>query len=230
MTARDQAAVLVAEDDQGSRTATRLFLQRFGYHVGEAQDGPGTLREASLGSYDLVVLDLGLPGIDGEEVLARLRRDSALPVIVLTGRAEESERVRLLDQGADDYLVKPCSLPELEARIRAVLRRGQPVQSTSRIEHNDLVIDRSAHRVELGGQVVDLTPKEFDLLAFLARSPRQVFNRGQLLEHVWASRSDWQDEATVTEHVRRIRRKVETDPDRPRWVITVRGVGYRFEP
>ncbi len=228
VTTQEQAAVLVAEDDQGSRTATRLFLQRFGYHVGEAQDGPGTLREASLGHYDLVVLDLGLPGIDGEEVLARLRRDSALPVIVLTGRAEESERVRLLDQGADDYLVKPCSLPELEARIRAVLRRGQPPPSSSRIEHNDLVIDRSAHRVELGGQVVDLTPKEFDLLAFLAGAPDQVFTREELLEHVWGSTQEWQDPATVTEHVRRLRLKIEADPGTPRWLHTVRGVGYRF--
>ena len=168
----DEHAVLVAEDDLASRTATRLFLQRVGYRVGEAADGPGTLREASLGHYDLVLLDLGLPGLDGEEVLARLRRDSGLPVIVLTGRSEETERVRVLDLGADDYVVKPCSLPELEARIRAVLRRGQPATPTARIEHDGLVIDRSAHRVEVNGEVVDLTPKEFDLLAFLGRVAR----------------------------------------------------------
>ena len=143
--------VLVAEDDSASRTATRLFLQRVGYHVGEAADGPATLREASLGRYDLVVLDLGLPGLDGEEVLSRLRRDSALPVIVLTGRSEESERVRVLNLGADDYVVKPCSLPELEARIRAVLRRGQPTQSSNQIEHDGLMIDRAAHRVVVDG-------------------------------------------------------------------------------
>jgi DNA-binding response OmpR family regulator len=224
----DEHAVLVAEDDQGSRTATRLFLQRVGYRVGEAADGPGTLREASLGHYDLVLLDLGLPGLDGEEVLARLRRDSALPVIVLTGRSEETERVRVLDLGADDYVVKPCSLPELEARIRAVLRRGQPATPTARIEHEGLVIDRSAHRVEVGGELVDLTPKEFDLLAFLAASPEQVFSREELLEHVWGSTQEWQDPATVTEHVRRLRLKLERDPANPRWLHTVRGIGYRF--
>jgi two-component system phosphate regulon response regulator PhoB len=220
--------VLVAEDDTGSRTATRLFLQRVGYRVGEAADGPGTLREASLGSYDLVLLDLGLPGLDGEEVLARLRRDSALPVIVLTGRSEETERVRVLNLGADDYVVKPCSLPELEARIRAVLRRGQPAPSTSQIEHNGLVIDRAAHRVMVGGKTVDLTPKEFDLLAFLAAAPDQVFTREELLEHVWGSTQEWQDPATVTEHIRRLRLKLEPDATTPRWLHTVRGIGYRF--
>jgi len=224
----DEHAVLVAEDDQGSRTATRLFLQRVGYRVGEAADGPGTLREASLGHYDLVLLDLGLPGLDGEEVLARLRRDSALPVIVLTGRSEETERVRVLDLGADDYVVKPCSLPELEARIRAVLRRGQPATPTARIEHDGLVIDRSAHRVEVAGEAVELTPKEFDLLAFLAGAPEQVFSREELLEHVWGSTQEWQDPATVTEHVRRLRLKLEADPSNPRWLHTVRGIGYRF--
>jgi len=220
--------VLVAEDDSASRTATRLFLQRVGYKVGEATDGPGTLREASLGRYDLVVLDLGLPGLDGEEVLARLRRDSALPVIVLTGRSEEAERVRVLNLGADDYVVKPCSLPELEARIRAVLRRGQPAPAVSRIEHDGLMIDRAAHRVEVDDQPVDLTPKEFDLLVFLAATPDQVFTREELLEHVWGSTQEWQDPATVTEHVRRLRLKLESDPARPKWLHTVRGIGYRF--
>jgi DNA-binding response OmpR family regulator len=220
--------VLVAEDDTASRTATRLFLQRVGYRVGEAADGPGTLREASLGSYDLVVLDLGLPGLDGEEVLARLRRDSGLPVIVVTGRAEEAERVRLLNLGADDYVVKPCSLPELDARIRAVLRRGQPAQATTQIEHEDLMIDRAAHRVMVSGAPVDLTPKEFDLLAFLAATPDQVFTREELLEHVWGSTQEWQDPATVTEHVRRLRLKLEPDATNPRWLHTVRGIGYRF--
>lgn len=227
-TSGDAPAVLVAEDDMGSRTATRLFLQRFGYRVGEAVDGPGTLREANLGHYDLVLLDLGLPGLDGEDVLSRLRRESALPVIVLTGRSEERERIRVLDLGADDYLVKPCSLPELEARIRAVLRRGQPAPDSGRIEHADLLIDRNAHRVQLRGAIVDLTPKEFDLLAFLAGSPDQVFTREELLEHVWGSTQDWQDPATVTEHVRRLRLKIEEDPAKPRWLHTVRGVGYRF--
>jgi len=220
--------VLVAEDDTASRTATRMFLQRVGYRVGEAADGPGTLREASLGRYDLVVLDLGLPGLDGEEVLTRLRRDGELPVIVLTGRSEESERVRVLNLGADDYVVKPCSLPELDARIRAVLRRGQPTQSANQIEHEGLIIDRAAHRVVVNGTTIDLTPKEFDLLAFLAATPDQVFTREELLEHVWGSTQEWQDPATVTEHVRRLRLKLEPEATSARWLHTVRGIGYRF--
>jgi len=224
----EEHMVLVAEDDSASRMATRLFLQRVGYRVGEATDGPGTLREASLGRYDLVLLDLGLPGLDGDEVLTRLRRDSALPVIVLTGRSEEAERVRVLNLGADDYVVKPCSLPELEARIRAVLRRGQPAPVTNRIEHDGLVVDRAAHRVEVDGTAVELTPKEFDLLVFLAATPDQVFTREELLEHVWGSTQEWQDPATVTEHVRRLRLKLEPDPGSPRWLHTVRGIGYRF--
>jgi two-component system, OmpR family, phosphate regulon response regulator PhoB len=157
-----------------------------------------------------------------------LRRDSALPVIVLTGRSEEAERVRVLNLGADDYLVKPCSLPELEARIRAVLRRGQQAPSVTVVEHGDLFIDLAAHRVQVRGLTVDLTPKEFDLLGFLAAAPDHVFSREELLEHVWGSTQEWQDPATVTEHVRRLRLKVEPDPANPRWLHTVRGIGYRF--
>jgi DNA-binding response OmpR family regulator len=151
-----------------------------------------------------------------------------MPVIVLTGRSEEGERVRVLDLGADDYVVKPCSLHELEARIRAVLRRGQVAPATGRIELGRLVVDRTLHRVELDGETLDLTPKEFDLLAFLAASPDQVYSREELLEHVWGSTQDWQDPATVTEHVRRLRLKLEADPSSPRWLQTVRGVGYRL--
>jgi two-component system phosphate regulon response regulator PhoB len=221
-------AVLLAEDDEMSRSATCQFLRRFGYKVGEATDGPSALREASMGHYDLVILDLGLPGIGGEEVLGRLRRSGGMPVIVLTGRSEEAERVRVLDLGADDYVVKPCSLHELEARIRAVLRRGQVTPASGRIELGRLVVDKTLHRVELDGHTLDLTPKEFDLLAFLAASPDQVYSREELLEHVWGSTQDWQDPATVTEHVRRLRLKLEADPSTPRWLQTVRGVGYRL--
>jgi DNA-binding response OmpR family regulator len=125
-------------------------------------------------------------------------------------------------------VVKPCSLPELEARIRAVLRRGQATHTATRIEHDGLVIDRGAHRVDVDGRVVELTPKEFDLLVFLAATPDQVFTREELLEHVWGSTQEWQDPATVTEHVRRLRLKLEPDPAAPRWLHTVRGIGYRF--
>jgi DNA-binding response OmpR family regulator len=134
----------------------------------------------------------------------------------------------VLDLGADDYVVKPCSLHELEARIRAVLRRGQVAGDNGRVELGRLVVDRTMHRVELDGELLDLTPKEFDLLAFLAASPDQVYSREELLEHVWGSTQDWQDPATVTEHVRRLRLKLEADPASPKWLQTVRGVGYRL--
>ena len=221
--------VLVAEDDMASRTATRLFLQRVGYRVGEAADGPGTLREASLGSYDLVVLDLGLPGLDGEEVLARLRRDSGLPVIVLTGRSEESERVRVLNLGADDYVVKPCSLPELDARIRAVLRRGQPTPTTNQIEHDGLVIDRAAHRVVVSG--TDHRPHAQGI-----RPPGLSRRHARTRSSPAKSCSSTCGDRPRSGRTRR--RSPSTcggcgsssspTPASPRWLHTVRGIGYRF--
>jgi len=220
--------ILVAEDDHSCRSALHHFFERSGYRVTEAVDGPSSLRAIFQHSADLVILDLGLPGVDGSDVLTKIRRHSAVPVIICSGRDSEDERIRMLNLGADDYVVKPCSLPELEARIRAVLRRGQPAQGSSRIEHDGLAIDRSAHRVEVEGKPVDLTPKEFDLLSFLATTPDQVFTREELLEHVWGSTQEWQDPATVTEHVRRLRLKLEPDPASPRWLHTVRGIGYRF--
>ncbi|MDA8274171.1 MAG: response regulator transcription factor [Actinomycetota bacterium] len=224
----DPVRLLVAEDDASSRLATRRFFERMGYVVDEATDGPGALQVLSRGETDLVLLDLGLPGIDGDQVLAKTRRDSGVPVIVCTGRDSEDERIRVLDLGADDYLVKPLSFPELEARIRAVLRRGQSSSSAAVLDHGDLRIDRGTRTVTLHGAAVELTRREFDLLAFLAAAPGQVFTREDLLEHVWGSTESWQVPATVTEHIRRIRAKVEADPDRPAWIETVRGVGYRF--
>ncbi len=220
--------LLVAEDDASSRLATRRFFERMGYLVDEATDGPATLQVLARGETDLVLLDLGLPGIDGDEVLVKTRRDSGVPVIVCTGRDSEEERIRVLDLGADDYLVKPLSFPELEARIRAVLRRGQSAAPGAVLDRGDLRIDRGTRTVTLHGAPVELTRREFDLLAFLAAAPGQVFTREDLLEHVWGSTESWQVPATVTEHIRRIRAKVEADPDRPGWIETVRGVGYRF--
>lgn len=220
-------AILVAVED-ARRASICMFLRGAGYRVGEAPDGPSALKEATIGAYDLVLLDCDLPWLGVAGVLAHLRRDSNVPIIVLTGRTDERERVGLLDLGADDCVTMPCSLPGLEARIRAVLRRGQPLQRPDRVEHGELVVDHRTHRVHLYGVIVDLTPKEFDLLAFLAGSPDQVFTREELLEYVWGSTHDWQDPATVTEHVRRLRLKIEPDPATPRWLHTVRGVGYCF--
>ena len=179
---------------------------------------------------DLIVLDIMLPGLSGLDVL-RSMGAARIPVIMLTARVEEADRVLGLELGADDYVTKPFSPRELVARVRTVLRRAQPspdCDETLRFE--DLVIERRSREVTIASGVVALTAKEFDLLAFLATSPRQVFSRSQLLHGVWDSSPDYQDPATVTVHVRRLRNKIELDPENPRWITTVWGVGYRFEP
>jgi len=168
-------------------------------------------------------------------VLRELRLISDVPTIFLTGRGLESERIAGLKMGADDYIVKPFALGEVLARIESVLRRSGVSLAQNEIERpnlkfGELQINESTHEVRLAGELLDLTSKEFSLLAFLASSPRQVFSREQLLEHVWSSSSEWQNDATVTEHIRRLRSKIESDPDHPRWITTVRGFGYRFEP
>jgi DNA-binding response OmpR family regulator len=183
---------------------------------------------------DLVILDLMLPLVDGLSVLAHVRdaargQEIDVPVIVLTARGKEPDRVLGFDLGADDYVVKPFSPRELAGRVRSVLRRSSP-PSTAPIVHGDLVIDGTAREVTVRGELVSLTAKEFDLLAFLASAPRQVFGRGDLLEQVWDSSPDYQDPSTVTVHVRRLRHKIEADPDNPHHLATVWGVGYRFDP
>lgn len=220
--------ILIAEDDHSCRLALHQYFERSGYWVTEAADGPASLRAVFQSSADLVILDLGLPGVDGLEVLAKIRRDSPVPVIVCSGRDSESERIRSLDLGADDFVVKPFSFAELEARVRAVLRRGAKTPSNRLLHYGDLVIDRDTRSVMLAETAVPMTRKEFDLLAFLAASPGRVFSRQDLLERVWASTDEWQGCSTVTEHVRRIRLKIEDDPNSPRWIATARGIGYRF--
>jgi len=172
---------------------------------------------------------------DGREVLRELRLISDVPTIFLTGRGLESERIAGLKLGADDYIVKPFSLGEVTARIESVLRRSGVNASQHEIEKPNIIfgnlqINENTHEARLGGELLELTSKEFALLSFIASSPRQVYSRAQLLEHVWSSSSEWQNEATVTEHIRRLRAKIEEDPDHPMWIKTVRGVGYRFEP
>ena len=206
------------------------YLKRDGFRVETAADGKQALAAIERAVPDLVVLDVMLPNIDGFDVLTRIRRMNDVPIILLTARTEEADRVLGLELGADDYVVKPFSPRELAARVRSVLRRARPVASSARLQFGELVIDGPTREAFVRGAVVELTPKEFDLLAFLAASPRQVFSRGQLLEQVWDSSADYQDPSTVTVHIRRLRLKLEADPEDPRWLKTVWGVGYRFEP
>ncbi len=225
------ARVLLVDDEPMVREVASTYLKEEGFEVSEVADGASALQRVSSEHFDLVVLDVMLPEIDGFSVLSKIRRTSDVPVVLLTARAEEPDRLLGLELGADDYVVKPFSPRELAARVRAVLRRtmGQS-HSSDRLEFPDLVVDGSSREVLVEGRPVELTPREFDLVAFMARSPRQVFSRSQLLEQVWDSSAEWQDPATVTVHVRRIRQKIETDPDSPRWLHTVWGVGYRFTP
>lgn len=227
------ATVLVAEDDEASRLALARSLERHGYRVLEASNGEEALSVFNSTAVDLCVLDVGMPRLDGFAVLQQLRLTSDVPVIFLTGRAEEVDRVVGLELGADDYVLKPYSLRELVARVRARLRRPAvretEVPSDEVISYGPLHIDVRAHEVEVDGQRVELTTREYELLSFLARHPRQVFTREQLLEAVWGTR--YQDPATVTEHVRRVRVKISdgTTPDKA-WLTTLRGTGYRFDP
>jgi DNA-binding response OmpR family regulator len=221
----------VVDDDPEIRALLSRTLGEGGYQVIEAADGSTTLASMSERAPDLILLDVMLGSEDGLDVLATIRRSSDVPVIMLTGKGLELDRVLGLKLGADDYVVKPFFPAELAARISTVLRRARPREtSAGHMQFGDLAVDSSTREVTLGADPIEMTAKEFDLLAFMARSPRQVFTRAQLLEQVWDSSSAWQGEGTVTEHVRRIRRKIESDPDNPRWLRTVRGVGYRFEP
>jgi len=226
------AKVLVVDDEPTVREVVVGYLRRDGHDVAEAGDGTAALELLDAEPPDLIVLDLMLPGVNGLDILRRVRATSDIPVIMLTARAEESDRVAGLELGADDYVVKPFSPRELAARVNGVLRRTavREPSAPQTLEFDGLHIDPLSREVTLDGDIVDLTPKEFDVLAFLAASPRQVFSRAQLLEQVWQSSPDWQDPATVTVHVRRIRNKIEVDPESPRWITTVWGVGYRFEP
>lgn len=200
----------------------------------EAADGDAGLAWLAANRVDLVVLDVMLPGTDGLAILRHVREQGDTPVILLTARTEEVDRVVGLEMGADDYVVKPFSAREVAARVRTVLRRSASVAAAPStapvIEHGTLRIDLGSRTVESNGTPVSLTVKEFDLLALLAGSPRQVFSRRQLLEQVWDSAPEYQDPATVTVHVGRLRQKLEQDPDHPSSIVTVWGVGYRFEP
>jgi DNA-binding response OmpR family regulator len=228
------ATVLVVDDEPMVREVVARYLELDGHTVFEAADGDAGLAWLAANRADLVLLDVMLPGTDGFTILRSIREQGDVPVILLTARTEEVDRIVGLEMGADDYVVKPFSAREVAARVRTVLRRSAPAPAAGptgqRIEHGALRIDLAARTVEVGGEAVSLTAKEFDLLALLTGSPRQVFSRRQLLEQVWDSAPEYQDPATVTVHIGRLRQKLERDPDHPSSIVTVWGVGYRFEP
>jgi DNA-binding response OmpR family regulator len=224
------ATVLVVDDESIVREVVVKYLRREGYRTLEAGDGDTALELVESEHPDLVVLDLMLPGTDGLAVCRRIRARSELPVIMLTARGEEADRIVGLELGADDYVTKPFSPRELAARVKTVLRRTQaPSLSDSRLEFGDLEIDATTREVVKDGTPLQLTAKEFDLLWFLASNPRHVFSRDQLMDRVWGYEAAL-DTGTVTVHVRRLRSKIEDDPSLPRRLETVWGVGYRFTP
>jgi DNA-binding response OmpR family regulator len=220
--------ILIVDDETTVREVVGRYLRREGFETVEAADGRQAIELAA--DADLVVLDLMLPQVDGLEVCRQIRSTRNTPIIMLTARAEETDKLIGLGIGADDYVVKPFSPRELVARIGAVLRRTSARAGTEdNIRVGDLRISPSTRSVERGGTSMDLTAREFDLLLFLARNAGQVFTRQQLLDRVW----DYTfagDDNTVTVHIRRLREKIEPDPARPRYVKTVWGVGYKLEP
>jgi two-component system, OmpR family, phosphate regulon response regulator PhoB len=226
----DPATILVVDDEADIRALISESLQREGYSVVECPDGRGALARLVGGGVDLVVLDLGLPSLPGLDVLTELRLTNDVAVIILSGRGEESDRILGLKLGADDYLAKPFSPPELVARVESVLRRSRRGTDGRRLEFPGLSIDTTTREVVVDGQQVELTRKEFDVLAHLAGAPRRVFSRAELLRDVWGSSPEWQRSTTVTEIVRRVRQKIGPDGENPRWIKTVRSVGYRFDP
>jgi DNA-binding response OmpR family regulator len=220
--------VLVVDDEPIVREVVRRYLDREGFRTLEAADGTNARELLERESPNLVVLDVMLPGMDGLALCRWIRERSDLPVILLTARGEEADRIVGLEIGADDYVTKPFSPRELAARVRTVLRRAQsPVPATERLSFEDLELDAAAREVRRNGDVLQLTPKEFDLLWFLASHPRRVFSRDQLMNRVWGYEAAL-DTGTVTVHIRRLREKIEADPSRPRFLETVWGVGYRF--
>jgi two-component system OmpR family response regulator len=228
--------VLLVEDDQTLLEVLKYNLIKEGYAILSATDGVQALDVARGQKPDLIVLDVMLPRLDGFEVCRILRRETTVPILMLTAKAGETDKVVGLELGADDYMTKPFSMREFIARIKAMLRRTEMLKSEavagesapSVIKAGDLEIDLVKHKISRAGAAIDLSPKEFDLLAFLARNREQVFSRDQLLEKVWGY--DYAgDTRTVDVHIRWLRQKIETDPANPEHILTVRGVGYKLE-
>jgi DNA-binding response OmpR family regulator len=223
----EPGVVLVVDDDPTFLRLVTGLLQRDGHEVLLVSDAESALATMQRRRPELIVLDIEMPGMSGLELLSRLRA-RVVPVIVVSGREAETERVLALDLGADDYVVKPFLPREFAARVRAALRRARLAPSI--ISFPGIEIRLAAREVTVAGKPVALTPREFDVLAYLAVRAGQVVSRRQLLEDVWKSSEEWQDAATVTEHIRRLRLKIEADPAKPRRIRGVRKVGYSFDP
>jgi DNA-binding response OmpR family regulator len=221
--------ILVVDDEPRIVQLVRDYLEHGGFTVLVASDGAAALRTARTGRPDLVVLDLGLPGLDGLDVARALRRDGEVPIIMLTARTEESDKLVGLELGADDYLTKPFSPKELVARVRAVLRRAEGMHSPADLIRvgSDVELDVPRMDARFGGRRVDLTKTEFQLLATMARQPGRVFTRAQLLDAVRGVAFDSYERA-IDAHIKNIRKKIEPDARKPRYLLTVFGVGYRF--
>ena len=221
--------VLIIEDEDSYREATAFMLRKEGFEVSEASDGARGIGEFERTGADLVLLDLMMPGMPGTEVCRQLRSRSNVPIIMVTARDSEIDKVVGLELGADDYVTKPFSHRELVARIRAVLRRGQDVELVPDVvESSGVRMDVERHEVSVNGDRVKLALKEFELLEMLLRNAGRVMTRGQLIDRIWGA--DYVgDTKTLDVHVKRLRSKLEADPANPRYLITVRGLGYKFE-
>jgi two-component system, OmpR family, response regulator RegX3 len=223
--------ILLVEDERTIRDAVAAYLEREGFWVTSVADGAAALEQVAKRPFDLIVLDLNLPKVSGEEVCRRVRDVSDVPIIMLTAKGSEAEKIAGLEIGADDYLVKPFSPRELVARVRALMRRAHAESDPQRdkMEYGGLVIDLRAHRVQLDGEELDLTASEFKLLVTLARYPGRVYPRMELVEKVLGYDFEGYERA-IDSHVKNLRAKLNDDPKEPRFIQTVTGVGYRFEP
>jgi DNA-binding response OmpR family regulator len=228
--ANGSARILLVDDEQSIQTLLSYPLRKDGYHVTSALDGGEALQRFEEGRFDLVILDLMLPRLDGVEVCRHLRSRSQVPIIMLTAKGSETDKVAGLEVGADDYITKPFSMREFRSRVKAALRRsrmgGEPEEDEA-IDCGELTIDFDRRMVTLRDEEIKVTYVEFEILGALARSPGRVLTRETLLEHVWGD-SEYRDPRTVDVHIRHLREKLEQDPKQPEFLFTVRGVGYRF--
>jgi len=231
MVANGTARILLVDDEQSIQTLLSYPLRKDGYHVTSALDGSEALQRFEEGRFDLVILDLMLPRLDGVEVCRQLRSRSQVPIIMLTAKGSETDKVAGLEVGADDYITKPFSMREFRSRVKAALRRsrmGGEAPEDEAIESGELTIDFDRRMVTLREEEIRVTYVEFEILGALARSPGRVLTRETLLEHVWGD-SEYRDPRTVDVHIRHLREKLEADPKLPEFLFTVRGVGYRFK-